>query len=281
MAPRLRPISFLSDYGLADEFVGVVHGVILRVHPDLTVLDITHGVPRGDVRAGALTLLRAVQYVPAGVCLAVVDPGVGGTRRSIAAETEWGHFVGPDNGLLAPAVAMVGGATKVVSVEAEEFRLPRDGGTFDGRDVFAPAAAVLASGEATVDELGPEIDPDSLTPLLLPLVEHGEGRVDGEVWWIDAFGNAQTNVSPDDLALAAMRPGDTVAVRVGGTVHEMPWRSTFGTDGIGVVLVDSYGMIAIAVGGGRADETYGLHAGLSIGFTPVTREVPLDPPGRE
>jgi len=137
------PISFLSDFGLRDEFVGVVHGVIERIAPGTRVIDITHGITRGDVRAGALALLRAVQYLPDGVVLAVVDPGVGTARRAIAASTPRGFFVGPDNGLLAPAVAMVGGADRFVSLEAEAFRLPGAGSTFDGRYLFAPAAAVL------------------------------------------------------------------------------------------------------------------------------------------
>ena len=261
-----RPVSFLSDYGGADEFVGVVHGVIYRIAPQVPVIDVTHQVPRGNVRWGALALLRAVQYLPPGVCLAVVDPGVGGERRAIAAETEWGHFVGPDNGLLAPAVAMVGGATRVVSLESERFRLPRDGVTFDGRDVFAPAAAVLASGEAGLSELGPEASPESLVPLLLPLVKHGEGVVDGEVWWVDRFGNAQTNVAPGDLGAIGLRPGDTVLVRVGATEHEMEWRPAYGTGETGTVHVDSYGMIAVAVPGGRADDTYHLREGVSVGF---------------
>jgi S-adenosyl-L-methionine hydrolase (adenosine-forming) len=265
--PRPRPISFLSDFGHGDEFVGVVHGVILRVDPRLTVIDITHAVPRGDVRAGALALLRAIQYMPPGVCLAVVDPGVGGSRAAIAAETPWGFFVGPDNGLMAPAVAMVGGATRFVALEAEEFRLPREGVTFDGRDVFAPAAAVLASGEAGIDELGPELAPEAITPLLLPLVDHREGAVDGEVWWIDHFGNAQTNVSPDDLALAGLGQGSRVAVRIAGTTHEMEWRPAYGPGGGGgIIHIDSYGMVAIAVPGGSAADTFGLREGLSVGF---------------
>lgn len=261
-----RPISFISDFGLNDEFVGVVHGVIHRIAPEATVIDVTHGIARGDVRAGALALLRGVQYLPPGVALAVVDPGVGTTRRAIAAQTEWGYFVGPDNGLLAPAVAMVGGATTIVSLEEPAFRLPGGGGTFDGRDVFAPAAAVLASGEAVLAELGPELGPSSITPLLLPLVEHGDGVVDGEVFWIDGFGNAQTNVSPEDLELIGLRPGDTAMVRVGATVHPLEWHPTYGEGTDPIIHTDSYGMIAVAVPGGRADERLNLSEGLSIGF---------------
>ena len=260
-------ISFLSDFGHADEFVGVVHGVILRIAPELRVIDITHGVPRGDVRAGALALLRAVQYLPTGVAVAVVDPGVGTARRAIAAATPWGYFVGPDNGLLAPAVAMVGGAERLVALEDSRFQLPRDGATFDGRDVFAPAAAVLASGQAALEDLGPVIAPDVITPLLLPLAEVTGAAVDGEVWWVDGFGNAQTNVAPEDLRSLGLEPGATVEVRLGGTTREMEWRAGYGEpSGNGIVHVDSYGMIAVSVPGGRADEVFGLSSGLSISF---------------
>ena len=261
-----RPISFLSDFGLADEFVGVVHGVIERIAPGIRIIDVTHGIRRGNIRSGALALLRAVQYLPHGVVLAVVDPGVGSDRRAIAAETPWGHFVGPNNGLLAPAVAMVGGASRIVSLEEQTFRLPREGVTFDGRDVFAPAAAVLASGEASLDELGPGLSPAEITPLLLQLVSHGEGVVDGEVWWIDAFGNAETNVSPEDLRLAGLVPGGPIIVRIGATEHQMEWCDAYDSETTGVVHVDSYGMMAVAVPGGRADETFHISVGMSVGF---------------
>ncbi len=269
----IRPISFLSDFGLEDEFVGVVHGVVARIAPDIRVIDITHDIARGDVRAGALALLRAVQYLPNGVVMAVVDPGVGTARKAIVAETEWGHFVGPDNGLLAPAVAMVGGAQRFVSLESKEFQLPRDGVTFDGRDVFAPAAAVLASGEAAIGDLGPELDPASVTPMLLPLVDHDGGTVSGEVFWVDSFGNAQTNVTPEDLRLAGLQPGSTVAVRIGAAEHDMPWVDAYGDATAAVVHIDSYGLIAIAVPGGRADQELNLSEGLSVAFrTPTTAE---------
>lgn len=261
------PISFLSDFGSTDEFVGVVHGVIARIAADVRVIDVTHGVRRGDVRAGALVLLRAVQYLPKGVVLAVVDPGVGGERKAIAAETDWGHFVGPDNGLLAPAVAMVGGADRFVALESEAFRLPRDGVTFDGRDVFAPAAAVLASGEARLDDLGPDLDPASITPLLLPLVEPTEGSVAGEVLWIDGFGNAQTNVAGEDMRLAGLQLGSEVVVRIGGSEHAMTWVDAYANADSAAVHIDSYGLIAITVRGGRADETFELTEGMPVSFS--------------
>lgn len=265
-----RPISFLSDFGLEDEFVGVVHGVVARIAPDIRVIDVTHDIARGDVRAGALALLRAVQYLPNGVVMAVVDPGVGTGRKAIVAETEWGHFVGPDNGLLAPAVAMVGGAQRFVSLESEEFQLPRDGVTFDGRDVFAPAAAVLASGEAAIGDLGPDLDPASITPMLLPLVDHDGGTVSGEVFWVDSFGNAQTNVTPEDLHLAGLQPGSTVVVRIGAVEHDMLWVKAYGDAPEAVVHIDSYGLIAIAVPGGRADQELNISEGLSVAFRSPT-----------
>jgi len=138
-------VSFLSDYGLTDEFVGVCKAVVLRAAPSARVIDITHGIPPFDVRAGALALARAVQYLPPGVVLAVVDPGVGTDRRAVAVEVETGFLVGPDNGLLAPAVAMLGGARRAVSLCNPEYQLEAPGATFAGRDVFATAAGYLSA----------------------------------------------------------------------------------------------------------------------------------------
>ena len=160
--------SFLSDYGLADEFVGVCKGVVLSFAPDVRVLDITHEIPPHDVRAGALTLVRAVQYLPPGVVLAVVDPGVGTDRRLVAAQTADHVLVGPDNGLLAPAVGMVGGASTVISLTNTDLHLPAPGPTFAGRDVLAPAAGNLAAG-MPIEELGEVVDPAGLVPGLVSL----------------------------------------------------------------------------------------------------------------
>jgi len=264
----------LSDFGLTDEFVGVVHGVLLRVAPDLRIIDLTHQIPRGDVRAGALALLRAVQYVPPGVVLAVVDPGVGTARRALAVETPWGYFVGPDNGLLAPAVAMVGGASRMVSIEDPGFRLPAAGSTFDGRDVFAPAAAALASRQARLEDLGPVVAPDDVTPLLFPLAE-GEGdMVRAEAWWIDAYGNVQSNASPEDLAGIGLEPGDTAIVQVGATSHEVPFAGSYGAVGPGepVLHVDSHGLVALAVREGRADAMLSIATGMALVFRALPSE---------
>ena len=264
------PVSFLSDFGRSDEFVGVVHGVIARIAPEVRIIDVGHDFPRGDIRAGALALLRAIQYLPEGVALAVVDPGVGTARRAIAADTPWGTFVGPDNGLLGPAVAMVGGARKIVAIENQELRIPAEGETFHGRDVFAPAAAVIASGQAELSDLGGAIDPEDVTPLLLPLVEHGEGEVRGEILWVDGFGNAQTNVAPGDLEQAGLAPGDELRLGVGAARHTIPWVVAYGdvAEGAGLIHVDSYGQLAIALRGGRADDQFSLHPGVVFTLSP-------------
>src|SRR5947207_2552603 len=210
MVRRFETVSFLSDYGHADEFVGVVKGVLRSLAPHAVVIDVGHEIPPHDVRAGGLALARSVQYLPPGVVLAVVDPGVGTDRRAIAVEVgEPGPdqdpdkegpddegtavFVGPDNGLLASAVAMTGGARRAVSLTNPDYQLPAPGGTFAGRDVFAPAAAHLCNG-VDLEELGDLVDPLSLLPGVLPVTRVENGSLVAEVLWVDRFGNVQLNV---------------------------------------------------------------------------------------
>lgn len=240
-------VSFLSDYGTTDEFVGVVKSVIRSVAPDVVVIDLTHDIPPHDLRAGALALVRAAQYVAPGVILAVVDPGVGTERRAIAVEVAGGQgvFVGPDNGLLASAVAMTGGAERAVELTNGEYHLAAPGPTFAGRDVFAPAAAHLCNG-VDLTALGDPIDPFTLRPGVLPLSEAtAEGGVKGEVLWVDRFGNAQLNIDPADIEAF----GDRVRVRFGESgVRTAQVVSTYADLGGGQLglLVDSYGLLALA-----------------------------------
>lgn len=242
--------------------------MLARIAPDSRVIDITHGVTPGDVQAGALALMRAIQYVPPGVALAVVDPGVGTSRTPIAAETPWGFFVGPDNGLLSPAVAMVGGASRIVAIENPELVIPSEGATFDGRDRFGPAAALLAGGEAKLSDLGGEVDSAAVMPLILPLSDLAGGVVSGQAWWIDRFGNAQTNVGPEELSAAGLEPGSNVVVKVGNRDHAIPWVAAYGDVEPGEPLIhtDSYGLMALAVRQGRADEWFGISSGTAISF---------------
>lgn len=260
------PISFLSDFGLRDEFVGVVHGVLAKLAPESQVIDVTHEIPRGDVLAGGLAMTRAIQYLPEGVALMVVDPGVGSDRKALALETEWGYFVGPDNGLLSPAVALAGGATKIVSVENPEAMIPSPGATFHGRDIFAPAAALLASGDAAIEDLGPTLSGNDVSPLLLPLPELEPTSVSGQCWWLDGFGNAQTNVGPDDLATLGLSVGDIVKVRIGATSHEILWATAYSDveEGSPLLHVDSAGLLALAIRGGSASEHFRISSGISV-----------------
>jgi S-adenosylmethionine hydrolase len=262
-------VSFLSDYGHSDEFVGVCKGVMLGLAPQLTIVDITHEVPAHDVRAGALALVRAVQYLPEGIVLAVVDPGVGTDRRAVALETEGGWFLGPDNGLLAPAVAMVGGATSAIALTNEDYHLTAPGPTFAGRDVLAPAAGHLASGVALA-ELGEAIDPVGLVPGLVSLPNEDDGGLAGEVWWVDRFGNCQLNVDPGELERLGGRLGDPVELRFRGQARMARWVRTYADAKPSelVLLVDSYGLLSVALDRASAAEECGLAAGAAVTVVP-------------
>ncbi len=194
MAQRL--ITFLSDYGLADEFVGVVHGVIARLAPEARVIDLTHGVPRHDTVAGALALERALPFTPAGVHLAVVDPEVGARRRAVAVRTaeEDRLLVGPDNGLLMAAAARFGGVVEAVEISRSPWRLEPVSATFHGRDVFAPVAARLAAGEALADA-GEPMEVDDLVGLELPTATVEDGTITAHVIAVDGFGNVLLDVT--------------------------------------------------------------------------------------
>lgn len=248
MPDRPPFVSFLSDYGRVDEFVGVCHAVMLDVTPDLRIVDITHDVAPFDVRAGALTLVRAVQYLPDGVVLAIVDPGVGTDRRCIAVEVEDGFLVGPDNGLLAPAVAMLGGPARIVALDNPEYQLSAPGTTFAGRDIMAPAASYLASG-LSIDALGSPVDAASLAPGLIPLPqEDDDGTIAGEVLWVDRYGNCQLNIAPEQLVERGVGPGGFVGVTIAGKERRAHWVSAFADAKPSelALLVDSYGMCALA-----------------------------------
>src|SRR5947209_7888155 len=196
MSPVTRPIIILSDYGLDDEFVGICHGVIAKLAPDAHVIDLSHGIRRADVRAGALRLADARPYMPPGsVYLAVVDPGVGTARRAIAVEDPDGSYgVGPDNGLLSHLWTRT--PARAVEITSEEVVLRPASATFHGRDVFAPAAAHLALGRPIL-KLGPQISVESLVRIEVPKAAVGE-RVSCEVLSVDRFGNVQLAARPDD-----------------------------------------------------------------------------------
>jgi S-adenosylmethionine hydrolase len=287
--PADQPIFFLSDYGTQDEFVGVVHAVIAASAPGVTVIDLTHEIRAFDVRAGSHTLVRAVPHLGHGIVLAVVDPGVGSARRGVCLYCEGPSdrpslFVGPDNGLLVAAAERAGGGAL-----ARAFELPRplsDGsrqGTFDGRDVFAPAAAALSRG-VRPEDLGDAVEPESLVRLLDGVVEQGhlaDGRncLRSEATWVDRFGNIQLAATGRDAEAAGLlvpcsanvsvvvesdlvaRPGlpsslvpDGLSLRCVGTFADL-------SPGELGLLVDANGHLAVVAGQASAGHWLNVVAG--------------------
>lgn len=244
-------VFFLSDYGLRDEFVGVVHAVLRRLAPDAAVIDLTHDVPPFDVRAGAEALLRTVPHLGRGVVLGVVDPGVGGGRRGLAIECAGRplSFVGPDNGLLVPAVEAVGGVGLAVELE-----ISLEAATFDGRDVFAPATAALCGG-TSVAELGEPVPPGELVRVPAPVCEIDRTSIRAEVTWVDRFGNVQLAAPADALP-------DSVPMVVAGSEDALRVRTFADLEpgGFGV-LADANGRLALVVREGSAALRLGVGTG--------------------
>jgi len=265
---RHDTISFLSDYGIDDEFVGVVHSVLRSIAPHAVIVDVTHGIAAHDVRAGGLALARSAQYLCPGVVLAVVDPGVGTDRRAVAVEVGDGEsvLVGPDNGLLAPAVAMVGGADRAVSLTDPAWHLPTPGSTFDGRDIFAPVAAHLATG-VDLAELGDQIHPAGLFPGVLPVAVAEVDGLHAEVLWIDRFGNIQLNVGPEELD--GLGQGNRFGIRLADRLVPAQRVSAYDdvpAGGLGV-LVDSCGLVSVVAARASAAADLGLVAGAAVVLT--------------
>ena len=261
-------VTLLTDYGTEDEFVGVIKAVIWSVAPHVRIVDLCHEVAPFDVRGGGLMLARSAQYLCPGVVLAVVDPGVGTARRAIAVEVGGGQsvLIGPDNGLLAPAVAMVGGAGRVVELTNPEVQLSAPSGTFAGRDVFAPAAGHLCAG-LSFELLGPAVDAVSLLPGLMPISRDEDGGIESEVLWADRYGNLQLNVDPDEVQAW----GDQVVVVVGGRRRVARRVRTFGelrTGELGM-LVDSYGLAALVTNRSSAGVELAIAAGDQVRLEPL------------
>lgn len=263
-------ISLTTDYGLADGFVAACHGVLARLAPAARVIDVTHLVPPADVRRGAAVLAQTVPYLPVGVHVGVVDPGVGTSRRGIALSTPGGLLVGPDNGLLLDAADVLGGVTGAVELTNPAWLAPTVSRTFHGRDVFAPVAARLALG-APLSEAGPAVDPAALVRLPPPVVRTEPDGFAAEVLTVDHFGNVQL------AAAGALLDRLPERVRVTGrTDRQLPLDAseavagvvavrgnTFGDAPVGglVAYVDSAGLVALAVNTGRAADLLGVRSG--------------------
>ena len=264
-------ISFLSDYGLDDEFVGVCHAVIARLCPQARVIDVTHGVRRHDVLAGALTLRNAVPFLPPGVHLAVVDPTVGAggaeARRAVALRTasEQRILVGPDNGLLSLAAERLGGVVDAVDVGRSPQRLEPVSATFHGRDIFAPVAAALAGG-APLAGVGDPIAIEDLATVELPRAQAGPDGLHAHVLTVDRFGNVILDATHEQLAAAGLRIGVRLELTAAGGRHDARYTTTFADVAPGELLLyeDAQHMAAVAVNRGSAAHAIGVDAGAEL-----------------
>lgn len=242
--------------------------MIARVCPAASVIDLTHGVPRGDVRAGALILAGALPYVPIGVHLAVVDPGVGGDRRAVAVAMADGRLlVGPDNGLLSLSFEIGGGVVEAVDIGRSPFVLAPVSATFHGRDIFAPVAARLAGG-AALTEAGEPCDPAGLVRLELPRARVEDGVLVAHAIYLDRFGNVQLDAGGEEFEA---RPGQPVAVSVRGETWPGVSGSTFADVPAGEILVyeDSSRRLALAVNQGSAVDRLGISMDDEIRIAPA------------
>ncbi len=258
-------VTFLSDFGLQDDFVGTCHGVIKRIAPETQIIDITHGIPPQHVLQGALVLANTVPYMPVGVHLAVIDPGVGSTRRALALrDREERFYVGPDNGLLIPAAERAG-IEAAHELANPAYALESISRTFHGRDLFAPAAAHLASG-VELGELGPPLDPDALVRLDLPEPELRPERIAATVLYVDAFGNIALNVTREHVTEIGIVPGTQVELELGGERFYAVAARTFADARPGDVMLyeDSYRNMSVAISGGNAAEMLHARPGQSL-----------------
>lgn len=267
----MRPVCFLSDFGLADDFVGTCKGVMLRITPGLSVVDLTHEVPDFRVEAAAEILQHATGYMPGdAVYLAVVDPGVGTERREIAIETERGaSLVGPDNGLLVPAAEALGGISGAVALTEERFHLQPVSSTFHGRDIFAPVASHLAAG-VSISDLGWTVDPSSLVRPSPPGNQVDEvGGFVARIISIDHFGNARLSVLQEE---AGLEYGDSLKLDAGDGEMSVRYVETFGSARAGelVLVPDSHWRLSLAINKGSAVHALSLRVGDEVRLVRTT-----------
>ena len=258
-------ITFLTDFGVQDDYAGVCRGVIKRIAPDVQIIDVTHGISPQAVTEGALMLARAIPYLPEGIHLAVVDPGVGGSRRAVAIRARDGRvYVGPDNGLLTLAAPRET-VEAARSLTNPRYHLERVSRTFHARDVFAPVAAHLANG-ADFAGLGEEIDPATLVCIDLPKPVVGAGGIRATVLVVDRFGNLQLNLTHEHIDAFGVQPGERVELRFELDPYYAVVAETYEDAKRGELLLyeDSYGAYAIAISGGDASNLTGAAPGDDV-----------------
>ena len=263
-------VTLLTDYGRDDDFVGVCHGVMRGIEPELRIIDITHGIRRYSVRQGALVLRNTLPYMPLGVHVAVVDPQVGTERRGLALRTGDGRIlVGPDNGLLSLAWQRCGGVELVVDITRSPHRLEQVSATFHGRDIFAPVAAHLAAG-AELADAGDPLEPASLTTVELPEPRNEDGALVAHALVVDRFGNAGLNVDHSGLAGTGITLGETIEIETGGERYLAKYAHTFAdvTPGELLVYEDAYRTLAVAINRGDAASTLGIRPDAEVRLRP-------------
>jgi hypothetical protein len=246
---------------------------VKRIAPDAEVIDITHGIEPQNVLQGALVLAKTLPYMPDGVHVAVVDPGVGGDRMPLALRGADGRlFVGPDNGLLLVAADRLGGVEAAVELSEPAYRLEPVARTFHGRDIFVPAAAHLAAG-VPLGDLGPAVDPGGLVRLELPEPAVGARRIRATVLYVDRFGNVQLNLTSAHLEQVGVEPGSQVEVEVGFERYYAVAARTFAEVRRGDIVLyeDAYWNIALAINQGNAAEMFGAHVGQELRLTAADR----------
>ena len=243
--------------------------MIKRIAPNVEVIDITHGIPPQHVLQGALVLANTLPYMPAGVHVAIVDPGVGSERKPVALRgADERVYVGPDNGLLLVAADRLGGIGEAVEIAEEAYMLDRISHTFHGRDIFSPAAAHLASG-VELAKLGPALDPAALKRLEFPEPAVGETRIRATVLYIDRYGNVQLNLKAEHLARVGIDPGTRVEVEVGFERYFASAARTFADARTGDIVIyeDAYENIALAINRGSAAQMFAVRVGDELRLT--------------
>ena len=259
MASIPRIISLLTDFGTQDGFVGIMKGVILGINPSASIVDLSHEVPPQDILTGALILRSAVAFFPPGtIHVAVIDPGVGSDRPAILVETATSLLVGPDNGLLSMA-APPDSVQRVIHLTNRHYFLPHVSQTFHGRDVFAPVAAHVSRG-VPVEDCGPSVT--TMEQLTLPAVDQDTAQITGRAMAIHRFGNIVTNITAADLHPF---PTERLSVSIGPVqIHGLV--STYASVPVGAVtaLINSWGLLEIAVRNGSAAQQLGVQRGSLV-----------------
>jgi len=259
-------ITLLTDFGTRDPYVAAMKGTILKICADAKIVDISHEVPRFNIKHAAFLMIQTTQYFPEGtIHVVVVDPGVGTSRRRIMIETKKNFFIGPDNGVLIPAAEREG-ISQIIEIRSTKYMLSEVSKTFEGRDVFAPVAAHLASG-TPLESFGNLIKNVVRHPFQSPKIS--KDGISGEVIHIDVFGNLITNIGKNHLRAKNIKFGEEIAVSINDRTHKIPFLRTYGDSSKGEYLatIGSSGFLEISINQGNAAHDLGVEVSAKIFVT--------------